>query len=185
MTTPITPPAPDTSAIEPSSVRRSRTERYLESGLLGFCLLVFLFILWESQRWNPGVALLPRIACGCGVLVWLVYVARRVRPAAGQGQIMDLGFDEGELERHVVIGRTLRFVLTTAGLFLGIWLIGFHIAVPIYMVLYLRIYGGVRWWVAVLAALGFLSFMVLAYDVALRETWPEPQIYIPLPGVRY
>ena len=63
--------------------------------------------------------------------------------------------------------------------------IGFHIAVPIYMVLYLRIYGGVRWWVAVLAALGFLSFMVLAYDVALRETWPEPQIYIPLPGVRY
>ena len=53
------------------------------------------------------------------------------------------------------------------------------------MVLYLRIYGGVRWWVAVLAALGFLSFMVLAYDVALRETWPEPQIYIPLPGVRY
>ena len=165
--------------------RRSTTERVLEILLMGFCGLVFGFMLLESNKWSSGVALLPRIASGFGMIVLVIYAVQRFRPHRARGQIMDMGFDEEGLERAVVIERTLRFVLTTAAFFAAIWLIGFHVAVPIYMVLYLMIYGKVRWWAAVLSAIGFLIFMVVAYDIVIRTTWPEPVIRIPLPGVRY
>ena len=173
------------SATLAPAARRSNTERVLEIVLMAFCAVIFLFMLTESMIWSAGVALLPRIASGFGLVVLVVYAAQRFRPRGGQGQIMDMGFDEGGLERSVVIERTLRFVLTTAALFTLIWLIGFHVAVPIYMVLYLTIYGKVRWWAAALTALGFLIFMIVAYDIVIRSNWPEPVIRLPLPGVRY
>jgi hypothetical protein len=150
-----------------------------------FCGVLFLFMLAESTKWSAGVALLPRIASVFGLVVLVVYGVQRFRPGSAQGQIMDMGFDEGGLERSTVIERTLRFVLTTAAFFAAIWLIGFHVAVPIYMVLYLIIYGKVRWWAALLWAVGFLLFMIVAYDIVIRSSWPEPVIRLPLPGVRY
>lgn len=150
-----------------------------------FCAVLFLFMLSESTKWSAGVALLPRIASVFGLVVLVVYAVQRFKPRGTRGQIMDMGFDEGGLERSVVIERTLRFVLTTAAFFAAIWLIGFHVTVPIYMVLYMIIYGKVRWWAAVLTALGFLLFMIVAYDIVIRSTWPEPVIRLPLPGVRY
>lgn len=163
----------------------SSTERILEILLMLFCGGVFAFMLVESQRWSAGVALLPRISATFGLVVLGVYAFQRLAPGRRRGQIMDLGFDEEGLERRVVIERTARFVLTTAAFFGAIWLLGFHITVPIYMVLYLMIYGRVRWWVAILSALAFLVFMIVAYDIVIRETWPEPVIRLPLPGVRY
>jgi tripartite tricarboxylate transporter TctB family protein len=165
--------------------RRSRTERVLEAVLMLFCAVFFLFMLEESTKWSAGVALLPRIASAFGLVVRVVYAIQRFRPHRGGGQIMDMGFDEEGLERSVVIERTLRFVGTTAAFFVGIWLIGFHLAVPLYMMLYLIIFGKLRWWIAALSALGFLVFMIVAYDIVIRDTWPEPLIRLPLPGVRY
>jgi hypothetical protein len=165
--------------------QRSRTERILEAALMLFCAVFFLFMLEESTRWSSGVGLLPRIASGFGLIVLGVYAFQRFRPHKVRGQIMDMGFDEEGLARSVVIERTLRFVGTTAAFFVAIWLIGFHVAVPLYMLLYLIVYGKVRWWAAVLSAAGFLLFMIVAYDIVIRDTWPEPVIKLPLPGVRY
>jgi hypothetical protein len=167
-----------------AGARRSIAERVLEAILMLFCLVLFVFMLVESAKWNPGVALLPRIASSLGLIVLVVYAIQRFRPRT-QGQIMDMGFNEEGLTRSVVIERTLRFVLTTAAFFIAIWLVGFHVAVPIYMVLYLTVYGKVRWWAALLSAAGFLIFMVVAYDIVIRSVWPEPVIRLPLPGVRY
>jgi hypothetical protein len=164
--------------------RRSKSERVLEAILMLFCLALFVFMLVESVKWNPGVALLPRIASSLGLIVLVVYAVQRFRPRS-QGQIMDMGFNEEGLTRSTVLERTLRFVLTTAAFFVGIWLVGFHVAVPIYMVLYLIVYGKVRWWAALLSAVGFLIFMVVAYDIVIRSVWPEPVVRLPLPGVRY
>jgi hypothetical protein len=165
--------------------RQSNTERILEILLMVFCGVIFVFMLVESSKWSSGVALLPRISSGFGIIVLAIYAVQRFRPRSAQGQIMDMGFDEEGLARSVVIERTLRFVLSTAAFFVGIWWIGFHVAVPIYMVLYLIIYGKVRWWAAVLSAIGFLIFMIVAYDIVIRSTWPEPVVRLPLPGVRY
>jgi hypothetical protein len=73
----------------------------------------------------------------------------------------------------------LRFVLTTAMLFVSVWVIGFHVAIPIYVFAYLMVYGGVRWWVALLCAAFFEAFMVVAYDIVIRQAWPEPLIRLP------
>lgn len=160
---------------------RSRTERLLEGILITFCAVLFIFMLNESQRWSFGVALLPRIASAAGLIILVAYTIDRFRPR-GRGpsaQIMDLGFDEGGLDRATVISRTLRFVLTTGALFAGVWLIGFHVAVPIYVVAYLIVYGRMSWWGAALCALGFELFMVIMYDVVIRQAWPEPVIKLP------
>ncbi|MFN0070567.1 MAG: hypothetical protein ACKVVP_03630 [Chloroflexota bacterium] len=176
--------SPETTSATPQA-HRSITERVLELTLMLFCAIVFIFMLVESLRWSAGVALLPRIASAFGLVVLTIYAFQRLGPGRHRGQIMDLGFDEEGLERRVVMERTARFVLSTVALFASVWLIGFHVAVPIYMVLYLVIFGKVRWWVAILSALAFLAFMIVAYDIIIRETWPEPIIRLPLPGVRY
>src|SRR5687767_10199864 len=98
---------------------------------MAFCAVLFVFMLAESAKWSAGVALLPRIASSFGLVVLAIYAVQRFRPRGSQGQIMDMGFDEGGLERSTVIERTLRFVLTTAAFLAAIWLIGFHVAVPI------------------------------------------------------
>ena len=181
----------ETAAKDPETIvaapGRSLTERVLEGILIVFCAALFTFMLSESLRWSSGVALLPRIAAGFGLIVLVAYAIDRFRPrpAGAAAKIMDLGFDEGDLDRATVLSRTARFVLTTGGLFLGVWIIGFHVAVPIYMVAYLIIYGKMPWWGAALCALGFEAFMIVMYDMIIRQAWPEPLIKLPFIPTRY
>jgi hypothetical protein len=182
--------APESAEVAPSEAseavaaivqRRTLTERALEGILMVFAGALFLFVLSESLRWSSGVALLPRIAAGFGLFMLVIYVVSRFRTkpsAKAATQIMDLGFDE-HADAALTRSRTLRFILTTAALFIGVWLIGFHITIPTYVFVYLITYGQVRWWWALVAALSFEAFMVVAYDVVTRQAWPDTFIVIP------
>ncbi len=80
--------------------------------------------------------------------------------------------------------RLIRFLLWVFALFLGIWLLGFKIAVPLYMAAYLRVEAKARLWL--IALLIALSIYLLFYHFSrvLGVVWPEPLIakLISLPG---
>lgn len=178
---PMTPPE---GAAAPASSRARLMQRLslevaLEVVLIVLSAALFTYMLVESFRVHPDVGRLPRIAAGVGWLTLLLYTGRRIwtwGQLATAGQIMDTGFDEEGLSRRTIVTRTLRLVLATTGMFLGAWVVGFHIAVPVYVFGYLVLWGGVRWYWALATGAFYLAYMVVAYDIAVRAQWPEPLI---------
>jgi hypothetical protein len=128
-----------------------------------------------ARAWPIGGGLLPTIAAGVGLLLLLVHVATRLRPSAGpRREILDIGFgseDVGARERRLRSARMLGSMLL---LFAGIWLVGFHVALPAYVSGYLLFFGHVRWWWAATAALFFEALLLGLYDRYLHTAWNTP-----------
>lgn len=138
-------------------------------------LFAYLFI--ESFTWPAGSALMPRITVAIGTPFWLwrlVTLMRSSQKVTSQ-QIMDLGFRTGADPK----GERLRFFRICAsilGLYLAIWLLGFHIAIPIGVAAYAYVYGRAGLiWSAVLGLL-FLGLIVGVYDHFLGAMWHDPPL---------
>jgi hypothetical protein len=175
---PTTVDQPAASASSPLVSPRTVTVAIiLETILLLLVGSLFAYMFIDSLAWHPDVARLPRIASGTGLIVLAIYAFRRVQSYGRHSEkqaILDLGFDEEGLDRRTILTRTIRFLLTTIGLFAGCWLLGFHTAIPLYVFTYLLVWGHVRWYWCLLAAAGFEAYMVLAYDLTIHAQWPEP-----------
>ena len=163
-------------------MRRARLGVSLETvGEMVLLALVggfFVYLFVESLQWPLGSALMPWIAVGIGMPFWiyrvLVLILRaREAPAA---QIMDIGFRTGS-DPAGERARFLRITLFILGLYLGIWLFGFHVALPLAMLIYVRVYGQLSWLGALSVALMFLALLVGVYDRLLNATWHEPLMW--------
>ncbi len=138
---------------------------------------LFLYMFIGSFSWPEGSALMPRIAIGLGTPFWVLRLIALVRNAraTSSGQIMDLGFRTGadpEGERM----RFARICFYILGLYAAVWLVGFHIAIPLGVFFYVLVYGRAGWiWSTVLGLL-FLALIVLVYDRFLNATWHDPPL---------
>ena len=138
-------------------------------------LFVYMFI--ESFSWPLGSALMPWIAIGLGTPFWVVRLVALVRSTrdTSSGQIMDLGFRTGDDP----VGERMRFAricFCILGLYAAIWLVGFHIAIPLGVFLYVLIYGRAGWIWSTVLGLVFLALIVLVYDRFLNATWHDPPL---------
>ena len=57
---------------------------------------------------------------------------------------------------------------------LAIWLIGFQIALPAYVFLYLVIFGHMRWWLAFVWLVIFLALIYGFFDEIIHIPWIDP-----------
>lgn len=136
----------------------------------------FIYLFVESLSWPLGAALMPRIAVIIGFPFLIIRVITLLRRTVSQqGQIMDMGFSigidpEGEAKRFA---RICTFIV---GLYLGIWVFGFHVALPLAMLFYLFVYGRVGWIAAIAVSLFFLALIIGVYDAVLHVSWHEPRI---------
>jgi hypothetical protein len=88
---------------------------------------------------------------------------------------MDFGFrsgDDPEGER----GRFLRICCFIVALYLAIWLVGFHIAMPLGILIYVRVYGKMSWVGSIGLALLFVALIFGVYDRLLNAAWHEPPL---------
>ena len=69
--------------------------------------------------------------------------------------------------------RTLVFWGWLLGLFLGIWLVGFSVAMTLFAFLYSQLHGG-RWYWSLFIA--FLCFAITygLFELVIHSPWPEP-----------
>jgi hypothetical protein len=162
----------------PDPANRSRWKIPLE--LFGELVLlaavggIFIYMFIQSLGWPLGSALMPWIAVAIGAPFWIYRVLVLVTQAReGSTQIMDIGFRTGadpEGER----ARFLRVSLFILGLYLGIWLFGFHVALPLGVLIYVRVYGQLSWLASLFVGFLFLALLVGVYDGLLNATWHEP-----------
>ena len=137
----------------------------------------FGYMFAESLKWGEGAALMPRIIILLGLPFWVLRIkaiAGRSRPKSS-AQIMDTGFYIDQDPRAALAGfiRISGFIVL---LYLGIWLFGFHVALPVGMFFYLYMYGKMGWFGSALAGLLFLAIIVGVYDCVLRFHWDTPVI---------
>lgn len=139
---------------------------------------VYMFVL--SFHWSMGAALTPYIALAVGFPFLIVRIAHVARAWFGletksmsANQIMDIGFRIGE-EPEAEHRRFLMIVSAIAVLYLGLWLVGFHVMLPLWTFLYLYFIGKIRLIWAVAVALVMLGVLIGVYDYVLDAVWNEP-----------
>jgi hypothetical protein len=153
----------------------------LSSGLL-FTLLVlifFVFFVYEARNWRLQARLYPWTI---GIPMVLLAVIQLVRDLKGSRQQeaeatpMDYRFsqtiDETEARR-----RTLNIFAWIFGFFVGVWLLGFSLAVPLLVFCYLKIQAEEGWVLStLLTAVAWLLFWGL-FQRLLRLPFPEGQVF--------
>lgn len=134
----------------------------------------FGWLPWNLD-WTNGAWRLPRMAVLFGTPLWFWRAVSLFRAGvASTGQIMDTGFLETDDDPAVVARRWVRLIATTGGLLVGCWVFGFHIAVPAYTILYLVIFGGVKWYWTIIPAVFFEIIIVAIYGYILLAEWGTP-----------
>ncbi len=121
---------------------------------------------------------LPFITVAAATPLWFIrlYTVLSRRKAIEQGMIMDLGFRLGVDPRGEKRRAALYFG-TIVALVIVIWLIGFHIGLPLWVIAYLLMWTRTRWYYALLAGLGFESFIIGILDLTLDIFWFEPLFF--------
>jgi len=112
----------------------------------------------------------------------VLYVIQRTREELrprllGGNRVLDIGWSDYGVEQVDTKSRAIAFIATTGGLWVGIWLIGFHIAVPTYLITVLMVYGKVPWYWGVLAAAISYGLIIGVYDTLLHTAWNDPILF--------
>ena len=146
--------------------------------LLGVIFVLAVVYLRELPGLKEPARWLPLITIGVGAPLWVLRLRTVLsrRKAVEQGMIMDLGFRVGadpQAERK----RAITFILAIAALYIGIWAVGFHIWLPLWVTVYLVTYDKVRWRTAVGIAAGFEVFVMGIPDYVLDVLWFEPLLW--------
>lgn len=130
---------------------------------------------WRME-WDNGGWLLPRIAVlfGTPFWFWRAYLLFKAGASSTTGQIMDTGFLETDDDPTMVLWRWIQLIGTTGALLVGLWVFGFHIAVPAYTILYLIIFGKVKWYWTIIPAVFFEIIIVGIYGYILLSEWGTP-----------
>jgi hypothetical protein len=167
---------------QPSAIEESERQHFSIEviGELVLLLMVggfFIYMFYESFEWQLGGQLIPWIAIALGTPFLIVRIFALILPPKLTGapaQIMDIGFSTSS--EPGAGWRLLRISGYIVLLYLGIWIFGFHVALPLGTFLYLYIYGktGLAWAAGV--ALLFLALMIGVYDELLHAHWPKPLI---------
>jgi putative tricarboxylic transport membrane protein len=135
----------------------------------------FVWTLWEAREWWFRARLFPWTIGFAGLVLALLQFRSelagllRSRRAGREKKVNEMS----ALARQ----RTLTMTAWILGFFAAIWLLGFAVAVPLTILLYLKAGARERWPISiVLALLGWLSFYGI-FDYLLHVPFPEGELF--------
>ena len=135
-------------------------------------LAVLLFAAFVAMDWPLRSAMIVYWLAGMGGALALLQMILDLRsyPWAElrAGDIARIG----EGAREIVV-RTAVVALWILGLVVAVLLAGFHVALPGFVIAYVRCYKG-SWTAALLLAVLVEGFVVLAFDWLIAVLWPTP-----------
>ena len=138
-----------------------------------FILGVFTASEWQIQaRLFPWAIGIPGLAlCAMQLIGDFIH---RGDPEDGQDLrgAMDLPVDRS-VPIAVVVKRSVNSFGWVLGLFAMIWFIGFVVAVPLFVLLYLTIQAREKAWISVAYSVGMLTLIIGVFHIILSVPWPE------------
>lgn len=135
----------------------------------------FAWTLWEAREWWFRARLFPWAIGFAGLALALLQF---IYDGAALAKSMRAGREvKSDEESAVAQQRTVKMVAWILGFFAAIWLLGFSVAVPLTILVYLK-GAQERWPISIaLAGLGWLAFYGL-FDHLLHVPFPEGQLFL-------
>lgn len=157
--------------------KRLNTTFVVEVGVCVFLTAVFTWMFLRTYDWTIEAGLFPRLISGIGIISVLAYFAQITwqnvtRRGAPDQRILDISWTEvsGDSVKKTAVG----VIAWALAFWLGVVLVGFHVAAPLYLFSQLVIYGGIKKWIAALAAVVCLMLIIFVYDELAGTTWNDP-----------
>jgi hypothetical protein len=151
-------------------------ERLAFTSFIGLVILVALLV---AKDWPIRASIIILLLGGIGIVLALVQLLFDIKNLHAEQKHERPTFETAAVEHQGRWG-TLEIWGWLLGLFLAIQLIGFPVALPLFVFLYVKLYGG-SWPTAVLLAAVTWGFLVGVFDEVLSVHWPEPWLARLLP----
>lgn len=155
--------------------------RSIESLLFtSFLGLVVLGALLVSTAWPVRASIVILLLGSIGVALALAQVISDFKAAqAGAHRAQRPTYETQALE-HTGRWGSLEIWAWLWGLFFAVHLIGFQAALPIFVFLYAKLYGG-SWTLACILTAGTWAFLYGIFERILHVPWPQPWLSFLIP----
>ena len=140
-----------------------------------FIGLVMITALCVAADWPVRASIIILLLGSVGVVLVIAQLRLDFKAARAEGaKILRPTFEVQAIEHQGRWG-SLEIWAWLWGLFFAIHLIGFPIALPSFVFLYVKLYGG-RWLTAIVLTAVTWGFLYGIYDNVLSVPWPKPWI---------
>jgi hypothetical protein len=133
-------------------------------------ILAIAIGLVESRDWNSTTALFPRVigipALGLCIAVLVMSIRQGRQQKSEREKKADPEFSRSVKIAIVLFGWIIGFILL-------IWTIGINIAIPVYVLSYMKVQGKYRWLPSTITAACVSGFVYLIFNMIFRIAWPE------------
>jgi hypothetical protein len=143
-----------------------------------FFILVFSYGAYEAIEFPFANRFFPLLVSGIGLVLCLIQLYLDLKKSS---KILKEELDDYvdiasnfSFPASVVRKRAVRFLSWYVSLLLGIWILGFKIAVPLFFIGFLRIDGKVRWPVTIILTSVSIYTIFFHFENLLGVYWPEP-----------
>jgi hypothetical protein len=147
--------------------------RILFSLFVGLVIFTALFV---AKDWPIRASIVILLLGGIGIILAVVQVISDFNAWRGRSeQSARPTYDTPSLEHQGRWG-SLEIWAWLWGLFFAIHLIGFLAALPLFVLVYVKLYGG-RWMTACVLTLGTWGFLYGVFEEVLHVPWPPPLLF--------
>jgi hypothetical protein len=151
--------------------------KHLARGIEGFLLtsfvgLVLAFALIVAWQWPVRASIIILLLGSLGLV--LVFAQLILDLKAIAEPVAQPTYDLAPLESKGRWG-SLEIWAWLIGLFVAVHIIGFPVALPLFVFLYCKAYGG-GWLLSFLLSFSTLGFLYGVFEQVLHVPWPEPLV---------
>ncbi len=125
---------------------------------------VFVYALIPAFGWPSDTGRLPMVTALPGLLLCAIALVQSC--AAGTGSPLRAAPLDAPL-----LWRAAQFYLWLIGIGVVTMIAGQLVALPLFMGLYIVVWGGYRWWLGAVYAVGGLTFLYLMFDQLIAVLW--------------
>ncbi len=162
-------------------VRRIR-EHYIESLCILALAVMFAAGVVTAREWPLKSSLFPTLigVAGCVIAVilalWTGIRGGEEKAPDGPGGAADLFLDVN-LRSGEALKRTFIICFWLIGIFVGTWLLGQLIALPLFVFLYLKVGSDEGWFLSLGLTAGVIAFLYGVFDQVIHASWYEGELF--------
>lgn len=142
-----------------------------------FILSLFVIGIYSAAEWQIQARLFPWVVGIPGLAMCVMQLFGDFFRRGGASEddthgAMDLPVDRS-VPVAVVVKRAFNAFGWVLGLFATIWILGFVVAVPLFVFVYLSLQAREKIWISTAYAIGILTLIIGVFHLILSVPWPE------------